>query len=325
MGTTNQDASCAWCGASSTCTRVVERFRRSDHGHFACRTCGCSFDEDAEAARGLKITAALVERVADEHEFRELFVETADIADRRGNVYGGFDWDDDQAMQRGVVAPVIEQISTHSDSSGVDRLLDVGCGNGFTSVVLARAFPGAHVTALDPSPAVRRVTDVDGVTAVQGTIETADLGEQRFDAVVILGNLMLHPDPRHTLRLARGLLRPGGLLIFDFKNVRASLRQVVIWLIRHRLGRFVPVPVRQRAFANMRYGLHRDALRHTCLELGLEERDARSKPPRLLDFANKSEHQAGIRGAVWRVLDRIDQRRDERAWVQMTWTAGTHR
>jgi hypothetical protein len=43
-----------------------------------------------------------------------------------------------------------------------------------------------------------------------------------------------------------------------------------------------------------------------------------SKPPRLLEFSNKSEHQSGIKGIIWRVLDAIDRLSDQRAWVQMT-------
>jgi len=68
----------------------------------------------------------------------------------------------------------------------------------------------------------------------------------------------------------------------------------------------------------MRYGLSRDYMINFCESIGLMVKDSYSKPPRLLEFGNKSKYTRGPSGFVWRLLNNFDQSRDEMAWMQFT-------
>jgi SAM-dependent methyltransferase len=106
---------------------------------------------------------------------------------------------------------------------GAQRVLDVGCGDGFLAARLAHRIPG--VTALDRDAPVLQRAQVRFATApirwVQGDIMTADL--PGFDAVV--SNAALHhlADTGAALRRLADLVSPGGTLaVVTF--VRPSLR-----------------------------------------------------------------------------------------------------
>lgn len=110
-------------------------------------------------------------------------------------------------------------INIHYDAlleSGVprdaQRVLDVGCGDGFLAARLARRIP--EVTALDVDvPVLHRAQARFATAAVQwmhGDVMTADL--PGFDAVV--SNAALHHlgDTGPALQRFADLLRPGGTL-----------------------------------------------------------------------------------------------------------------
>ncbi|HZO75831.1 MAG TPA: class I SAM-dependent methyltransferase [Ktedonobacteraceae bacterium] len=102
------------------------------------------------------------------------------------------------------------------------KILEVGCGNGYLSLELARA--GHDVTSVDLSPEIIEVAErtkaAHPLTAGGGTltyqcadIRTWQATENRFDAVVI--NRALHhlPDLPSTLTIIKRLLGREGLLI----------------------------------------------------------------------------------------------------------------
>jgi 2-polyprenyl-3-methyl-5-hydroxy-6-metoxy-1,4-benzoquinol methylase len=120
------------------------------------------------------------------------------------------------------------------------RVLEVGCGEGATSVQLALL--GADVTGLDLSATSlergRQLAALHGVAVEfrRANVETDDLPPGPFD-VVWCDNILHHvvpalPDVIHKLKRA---LRPGGLFL-----AREPL-QYVRWL--KWLRRFVPVRV----------------------------------------------------------------------------------
>lgn len=118
------------------------------------------------------------------------------------------------------------------------RVLDVGCGNGGTSLRLARA--GALVTALDYSHGavdnLNRYVESRGIgnlSAVRADAMQIDsLG--RFD--LVFGSLILHhlePFGAFCAALRRTLV-PGGRAFFLENNAASDL---LIWFRRHVVGR----------------------------------------------------------------------------------------
>ena len=111
------------------------------------------------------------------------------------------------------------------------RVLDVGCGSGDVSFLVASIVgdTGEAVGADRAAAAVERarahakVAEVANVTFLEG--DPADLKFDRpFDAVVGRFILMYYPDPADALRKLAEKLRPGGLIVFhefDFNNCRS--------------------------------------------------------------------------------------------------------
>lgn len=308
---------CGQCGGKAETVCIFPKFSHVDYGHFACKACGISFDSNVNDTLNLRLDPAAIRDIGDEGEYRRLFVETSHIATDDGTVYADFDWTDNAAVKHGVAKHVVEVVKRHAASHAITDILDLGCGNGFTAIELSRQFPASRVLAIDPSPDVLKVNGQEGVRALQGTLDSLHLPDASFDAVAIIGNLMLHINPRTTLSEARRVLRPGGLLVIDFKNVDASARRLAKLMARLGLSRIMPRGILERLFVNMRWGFNRSYMERLCAGLDLTLVETYSKPPRLLEFANASAHQRGLRGVIWRMSDRWDAWTDQRAWVHM--------
>lgn len=106
-----------------------------------------------------------------------------------------------------------------------DRVLDVGCGTGYFTRVIAEAVtPGGTALGVDPSRAViaraRRVTRLANCTFSEGIAEALDAPDGSYDAVV--SSLMIHHLPEtlrpQAIREMFRVLSPGGrVLIADFR------------------------------------------------------------------------------------------------------------
>ncbi len=100
------------------------------------------------------------------------------------------------------------------------EVIDLGCGLG--NLACAAAARGAHVLALDASPAAiesLQARALAGALAVDARV--ADLSnyipKDKFDTVVAIGLFMFFPCPnaRRQLAYARDAVRPGGTLIVN--------------------------------------------------------------------------------------------------------------
>jgi 2-polyprenyl-3-methyl-5-hydroxy-6-metoxy-1,4-benzoquinol methylase len=106
-------------------------------------------------------------------------------------------------------------------------ILDVGCGSGLTSLVLAIANPGARVIGIDVSPAsiamaqkrVSHLSDVQIEFQVLSAEKLSCLGMQ-FDYINCDEVLYLLPDPITALQKMKAVLKPDGI-------IRANLHSVI--------------------------------------------------------------------------------------------------
>jgi len=120
-----------------------------------------------------------------------------------------------------------------------DRALDVGCGPGALTEVLADRLSAASVTGVDPSePFVDAARQRNpGVTVLQASAEALPFDDGAFDLSV--AQLVVHfmTDPRGGMSELRRVTRPGGVIaasVWDFAGGRApqsvffrALREVV--------------------------------------------------------------------------------------------------
>lgn len=108
------------------------------------------------------------------------------------------------------------------------RALDVGCGPGALTAVLADRYGPDRVHVVDPSPTfrdavTRRLPDVEVREGVAGALPW---GDDEFD--LALASLVVHfmPDPVAGLSEMRRVTRPGGLVgatVWDLAGHRAPV------------------------------------------------------------------------------------------------------
>jgi ArsR family transcriptional regulator len=95
-------------------------------------------------------------------------------------------------------------------------VLDIASGDGVTAELLA---PHAHsIVCVDSSErvveaAAKRLKPFTNVRVLQGDMHALDLGDQRFDLVLMLHALTYAEDPARTVAEAARMLRPGGRLL----------------------------------------------------------------------------------------------------------------
>ncbi len=124
--------------------------------------------------------------------------------------------------------------------------LELGCGSGRALAALRET--GLDVTGLDSSPMMleraraRLARFGGGVRLVQGDMRdlaASDLGDERFDLIVVAINTFLHledhADQRACLEGVRARLAPGGAAVIDVLNPfhALTLPQGTLTLRRH--------------------------------------------------------------------------------------------
>jgi 2-polyprenyl-3-methyl-5-hydroxy-6-metoxy-1,4-benzoquinol methylase len=104
-------------------------------------------------------------------------------------------------------------------ADGTARVLEIGCGVGWSSVSIAQAYPGVTVDGVDLDPgsieAARRVAVAEGVTD-RVTFEVRDaatLAGAGYDVATLFELLHDLARPVEVLRAAREALGPGGVVL----------------------------------------------------------------------------------------------------------------
>jgi len=97
-------------------------------------------------------------------------------------------------------------------------VLDLGCGPGHTTAMLAAAFPGAEVVGLDASDAF--IAEARDAAPPGCRFEVADVTRTPLPGapadVIYARFLVVHlPDPRAALAAWAGALTPGGVLVVE--------------------------------------------------------------------------------------------------------------
>ncbi|KPI11230.1 hypothetical protein OV450_3190 [Actinobacteria bacterium OV450] len=128
-----------------------------------------------------------------------------------------FDDEADHGLRRQPVRAAWARLLASCVPAEPADVLDVGCGTGSLSLLLAEA--GHRVTGVDLAPRmIERATAklaAAGLAArfLVGDAGTPPTGEQRYDVVLCRHLLWTLPDPEAALRAWVARLRPGGRLV----------------------------------------------------------------------------------------------------------------
>lgn len=119
-----------------------------------------------------------------------------------------------------MLAPFADRLLTAAAVSVTDRVLDIGCGCGATTIAAAQAAPEGGAVGVDLSPqmldiAIARAAAAgvaDRARFEVADVQTADLGAGRYDVAVSRFGVMFFDDPPTAFANIAAALRPGGRL-----------------------------------------------------------------------------------------------------------------
>lgn len=203
----------------------VNRLATLDQGALTVRTLGGK--ERSTVASDLKLSVLVGHRrahVMSAGETVTKFDQNATGWDGRpGSAgYPHFRW-----MRRHVGRFVTPRL-VREDSTRQIRILDFGCGAGWTGLEAAAACPGAHLSAFDPSPEMVRITEQNaaklGIECFEGRAGFGEAppfpadGEEPYDLVISSGVVSFSPDVAGWLDGLVATLAPGADLVIGDIN-----------------------------------------------------------------------------------------------------------
>ncbi len=145
-------------------------------------------------------------------------------------------WNDDSKMRNlsSFQGPRFAYFDEFVDQWAGKRVLDVGCGGGFTTEYLAER--GAVVSGVEPSSALvaaaRAHAEATGKSIDYriGRGEEIPFDDAAFDVVTCVDVLEHVESPARTVREIQRVLKPGGIFLYDTINRTALSRLMMIWI-----------------------------------------------------------------------------------------------
>jgi SAM-dependent methyltransferase len=138
------------------------------------------------------------------------------------NEASGKTWVELQALLDRMLAPFADVVVGEAFPGSGGRVLDVGCGAGATTLMMARRLgPDGYALGADISAplvaAARERADAEGLANaafVQADAQTHPFEAENFDAVMSRFGVMFFDDPEAAFANFRRAARPGGKLAF---------------------------------------------------------------------------------------------------------------
>lgn len=130
----------------------------------------------------------------------------------------GAKWLANLAQFEGMIAPIGEALLKQADFKPGERVIDIGCGGGGTSIAIAQAVaPSGEVLGIDISPdltnaSTRRASDagVGNVHFICADAATVQLPGAPFDRLFSRFGSMFFAEPHKAFANLHSLLRPGA-------------------------------------------------------------------------------------------------------------------
>ncbi len=134
----------------------------------------------------------------------------------------GYQWIAQETFLDAALAAILDRLLERADIRPKEKLLDVGCGTGASTIAAAiKTGPAGHVTGLDIAEQLlnraRKRSDDAGLrntSLILADAQTHPFVPESFDAIISRFGLMFFDDPVAAFaNMARGL-KPNGRLVF---------------------------------------------------------------------------------------------------------------
>jgi malonyl-CoA O-methyltransferase len=128
---------------------------------------------------------------------------------------GAATYDRHAGIQRRALKRLVDRMGDFPCPEGL--WADLGCGTGLFARMLPESVADQPVVGLDIAHAALkriRIADAPLTLPVVGDIEALPLRERKFSRVILASTLQWLPHPERILESIRGLLVPGGQLLF---------------------------------------------------------------------------------------------------------------
>lgn len=111
-------------------------------------------------------------------------------------------------------------------------MLDVGCGNGYFTHIMASALPHTHISAVDPKLS-EHTMNKRNIDYFQSSVETLPFVSSSFDVVVACMSFHHWGSKQSGIREAFRVLKPSGFLILGDPFFEGIMRnRFAAWLLQ---------------------------------------------------------------------------------------------
>jgi SAM-dependent methyltransferase len=144
---------------------------------------------------------------------------------------------------------VLDLVSAHKFGRDVDRILDIGCGDGEFTALLKDAARAKEAFGVELSEAGAELAQRRNIRAVQLDIDESSFPfpEDYFE-LIFAGEVIEHLfDPDHLLEECHRVLKPAGIFIITTRNLSSFYNRITLLLgyqpfstsvsLRHNAGR----------------------------------------------------------------------------------------
>jgi SAM-dependent methyltransferase len=161
--------------------------------------------------------------------YDEYYANDYSLSDTKSIVFDGSPYDQKNVFQE---RSRLQSVHTYRKPPGL--LLDVGCSTGFFLGEAVNAGWEGYGIDISP-PALDEAKQRHSTQVVVGELKSAPFPQETFDVITMHAVLEHTTEPFEVLKAAKGLLKPGGLLVFVVPNVKSF----EYWVFRRRWVGFI--------------------------------------------------------------------------------------